>query len=175
MAQNSHNVATILLRLYAIALLFIGLKLVSGGTRLLSLGGSPYYVLFGIALLISAVLLWLKRSEGASVYGLTLLATLMWALWEVGPRGWLLMPRLLAPTVVGLILVIPPIRNALIRRRLSWSFGQQSIAAIGAVVIGLALHIVTGPPRKPRPDVSSRRRERSFAARTGNCTNAGKR
>jgi quinoprotein glucose dehydrogenase len=151
MSQNSHTGATLVLRLYAVVLVIIGLMLVVSGGHLLSLGGSPYYVLCGVAMLASAVLLWLRRGEGTLVYGLMLLASLVWALWEVGAHGWLLMPRLLALAVLGVVLMIPAVRNALIRRSPMWSLGRKAIAVVSAAVIGVALHATIGPTTNPDP------------------------
>jgi hypothetical protein len=47
-----------LIRTYAGLLFVIGLILLSGGAYLLTLHGSPYYLLCGIAMLGSALLLW---------------------------------------------------------------------------------------------------------------------
>ena len=46
-----------------------------------SLGGSFYYLPVGIGLIISGVLLWLRQFEGALLYLLIFLATLIWAWW----------------------------------------------------------------------------------------------
>ena len=131
-----------LLRIYAALLLLIGIVLVGGGAYLLSLGGSPYYVLCGLALAASGLLLWRRRAEGAALYAAVLLATLAWALWEAGYDGWALMPRIVAPAVLGLVLLIPSVGRILIRRRPARSFGYVCGAVASAVIVGIALHIV---------------------------------
>ena len=100
-------------RIFAALLFLIGLVLGDGGIRLVLLGGSPYYVIAGAALLLSALLLWRGRMAGAWLYGSLLLGTLVWSLWEVGLDGWALMPRLLAPVVLGLWLLLPRTRRGL--------------------------------------------------------------
>ena len=53
-------------KLYACLIAVVGLTLAIGGASLLALGGSPYYLLAGLAVLGSAVLLWLGRRGGFS-------------------------------------------------------------------------------------------------------------
>jgi quinoprotein glucose dehydrogenase len=141
----------IILRLYALLLLAIGLTLAGGGGYLLSLGGSPYYVLCGIGFLVSGVLLWQRRADGAALYGFMLLATVGWALWESGYDGWALMPRVLAPAVLGSVLLFPWIRRALNRRSPAWSGGHILSAAVVAVAAGVALHTFVPPAIRADP------------------------
>ena len=100
-------------RVYAILLLVIGLWLTVGGIYLLSLGGSPYYFFAGLAVAISGALVWRGDRNGARLYGAMLIGTLAWSLWEAGIDGWPLMPRVVAPTVLGLGFLLPPIRRGL--------------------------------------------------------------
>src|SRR5687768_12144727 len=99
------------IRIYAGLLFAIGAALIAGGTHLVSLHGSAYYLLCGIALVGSAILLWRGRAEGAALYVLTWLATLAWTLWEAGFDGWALMPRILAFAIIGVGLGIPQLRR----------------------------------------------------------------
>lgn len=100
-------------RLLAAILLLIGLIVAAGGTWLATLGGSPYYLLGGAAVMISALALWASRPLAGWLYGVFLLATLAWALAEVGANGWALAPRLIAPAVLGLLFLLPGIRRSL--------------------------------------------------------------
>jgi quinoprotein glucose dehydrogenase len=83
----------------------IGLTLTIGGVWLTALGGSPYYVLAGLGLLASGVMLARLRVVGAWIYIGVFVVTVLWALWEVGLNGWALVPRVIAPTVL-LVLVL---------------------------------------------------------------------
>ena len=85
----------------------IGVVLLIGGIDLLRLGGSAYYGIAGIALLVSGILILLGRRLGFWIYAAALLLTLVWSLFEVGLDGWALMPRLLAPAVLGLWIAMP--------------------------------------------------------------------
>ena len=91
--------------LLGLVLALIGLVLAIGGAWLAALGGSPYYVLAGLGLLVSGGLLVRRRALGAWIYVGVFVATVLWALWEVGLNGWALVPRVIAPTVL-LVLVL---------------------------------------------------------------------
>jgi quinoprotein glucose dehydrogenase len=120
-----------------------GYLLLNGG-MLAALGGSPYYVLAGAALLVSGVLLALRRFEGILVYALLFVATVAWSFWEVGLDGWQLLPRLAALTVLGGWLLLPRTRRKLHRGRsnrlAALGGGALAVAIPVAVVLGLALH-----------------------------------
>ena len=87
----------------------IGLVLAVGGVWLLVEGGSAYYLVAGVAMIVAGVLLARGRMTGAWLYGAIFLGTLLWALWEVGLSPWALVPRLVAPLVllIAVMLVMP--------------------------------------------------------------------
>lgn len=102
-----------LLTLTAALIAIIGLVLTGGGGWLLSLGGSPYYLITGLAFLVTAVLL-LRRSGAALwLYALVILGSLGWAIWEVGFDWWQLGPRGGVIVLIGLWLMLPAIRRPL--------------------------------------------------------------
>ncbi len=101
MAEAGRPVRTILRRGFALILLLAGLALAWGGAQLAWLGGSLYYLPAGLAMVASAVLAWRGDARAGRLYALFLAATLAWAVWEVGFSGWLLLPRLLVPFVLG--------------------------------------------------------------------------
>lgn len=139
------------LRIYATLLTLIGAALAVGGLYLSWLGGSHYYVLCGIAVLTSGVLLWMRRRLGADIYGIMLLSTLVWALWESGYYGWALLPRLGGPAVLGLVLLIPATRRMLIPYRPERRILGGIYALIAALAVGAGLHILArgAPPVDP--------------------------
>ena len=87
----------------------VGLPLLLGGGYLVFRGGSPYYLLAGAAVTATGVMAVRRHPAAGLVYAATLAATLGWALWEAGFAFWPLLPRLFAPAVLGLflLLVIP--------------------------------------------------------------------
>lgn len=98
----------------ATLLLVIGLSLLLGGVQLLLLGGSAYYAVTGLAVTASALLLWRGRKFGMWLYIAMLAWTVLWTLWEVGFDGWGLAARLIAPFVLGLWFLPPPVRRGLV-------------------------------------------------------------
>ena len=89
---------------FALLLFAIGATLGWLGWTLISLGGSAWYLLAGVAIGLAGILLWRRDQRGAWLYALMLIGTLVWALWESGFDGWALAPRLAAPAVLGLLL-----------------------------------------------------------------------
>lgn len=84
--------------------LAIGVVLAAGGVWLMSLGGSWYYAIAGLGLVASGYLLMRRRIIGVGLYLLIWIGTLVWAVWEVGLELWPLVPRVVAPTII-LVLV----------------------------------------------------------------------
>ncbi|HVW75644.1 MAG TPA: membrane-bound PQQ-dependent dehydrogenase, glucose/quinate/shikimate family [Rhizomicrobium sp.] len=90
-------------------LLITGLALGLPGAYLAMLGGSPYYAVAGVLILISAFLVRRGSPAGIGLFGLVWLGTLVWSVWEVGLDGWALMPRLvfLSAGVLWLLWLLP--------------------------------------------------------------------
>ncbi|HXD02672.1 MAG TPA: PQQ-binding-like beta-propeller repeat protein, partial [Novosphingobium sp.] len=135
--------------LFAALLILIGGGLIWGGVQLASLGGSPYYLAAGLATLASGVLILSGRAVGALVYGLMLLATVAWAVGEVGSDPWQLAARVTAPVVLGLWLLLPWTRAGLgLSRRIGRGAAVKALGAtVGAVAIGFAAHALFVPTR----------------------------
>ncbi len=131
----------------------IGLILAIGGAWLLSLGGSAYYLLAGIGLILSGVLLILGRALGAWIYIGVFVLTVLWALWEVGLNGWALVPRVVAPFVL-LVLTVAVLPTLLSRGRgraaLGGVAGLVLVAAVGGLVVWQA-NRPAAPGEAPAP------------------------
>ncbi|MCR6498961.1 glucose/quinate/shikimate family membrane-bound PQQ-dependent dehydrogenase [Shinella sp. CPCC 101442] len=102
-----------LLSLTATLVALIGLVLTGGGGWLLSLGGSPYYLVTGLTFLVTAILLFRRSSAALWLYALIILGSLGWAVWEVGFDWWQLGPRGGVIVLLGLWLMLPAIRRPL--------------------------------------------------------------
>ncbi|HEX3754891.1 MAG TPA: membrane-bound PQQ-dependent dehydrogenase, glucose/quinate/shikimate family [Rhizomicrobium sp.] len=92
-------------------LLFTGLAMAVPGIYLAALGGSLYYVIAGLLILISAVLVLQRHPFGVMLFWLVFLGTAIWSIWEVGLDGWALMPRLVYLAIVALWLLFLPRRD----------------------------------------------------------------
>src|SRR6187401_3585472 len=107
------NRPSIFPRIMAVILGAIGLFMSTGGAYLLTFGGSPYYLVAGVGLILTAFMLWRRLAAALLVFALVLAGTLIWALAEVGLDFWQLAPRgdLLVP--IGVILVLPWLTRSL--------------------------------------------------------------
>ena len=133
---------------YAGLLLIIGLTLAVGGVLLLIDGGSFYYFFAGLAISASAILVGRRDLRGRWLYGAFLMATVAWAIWEVGFDAWGLVARLVALFIVGLPLLFP----ALSLNIRAGNFARDGWPAFvgglfGAVLVGAVAHSVGAPPR----------------------------
>lgn len=99
------------------------------------LGGSLYYLLAGIGLIVSGVLLLAGRSAALLVYGVVLFASSVWALWEVGLDWWQLVPRLSLFFALGVVLLLPWFRRPLLR---------NGPAPVSTAVLGVAVVLAGG-------------------------------
>ncbi|CDX29984.1 glucose dehydrogenase [Mesorhizobium plurifarium] len=97
----------------SLVLFLIGLILGGGGIWLAVLGGSWYYLIAGLVFLITAWLLFRRRSTSLWLYALFVLATLCWAVWEIGFDWWQLGPRGGVIVLMALWLLTPWARRGL--------------------------------------------------------------
>ncbi|MEZ2330454.1 glucose/quinate/shikimate family membrane-bound PQQ-dependent dehydrogenase [Mesorhizobium sp. RCC_202] len=97
----------------SLVLFLIGLILGGGGIWLAVLGGSWYYVVSGLVFLITAWLLFRRRSTSLWLYAFFVLATLCWAVWEIGFDWWQLGPRGGVIVLVAIWLLTPWARRGL--------------------------------------------------------------
>jgi quinoprotein glucose dehydrogenase len=102
-----------ILMIYAVIMILLGLPLLVGGAWLVILGGSVYYIIAGIGLIVAGTLLFRAQMAGLWVYVATFLLTIIWGLAEVGLHGWALIPWTVGPIILLIItlLFIPVLRN----------------------------------------------------------------
>lgn len=135
-------------RALGVILLLIGLVLAAGGVQLLVLGGSPYYLLAGLGLIVAGVLMIRRSIAGVWIYVAVFLATVVWALWEVGLDGWALIPRLVGPSVLlVLALLCAPLLTVDRRpRRFAW---RTLLVCIAGLIIVTLASVIAGQPVRP--------------------------
>ena len=124
------------LLLLGLLLVAAGLALAIGGGKLLSVGGSAYYLIAGIGIIASGVLLAMRRGAALWLYAFILFATLVWALWEVGLDWWQLVPRVAILCLIGIILLLPWWRKPLQSR-------GGSLALVGSIVAAILVAIAS--------------------------------
>jgi quinate dehydrogenase (quinone) len=97
----------------ALGVLVFGVPFTLGGAYLVTLGGSWYFLLAGIGLIVSSVLLFKQRLMGAWLFAALMVLTVIWALIDAGLNFWPLVSRLFALGVLSLLvaLVYPSLRK----------------------------------------------------------------
>ncbi len=93
----------------------LGLPMIWMGTELVFVGGTPYYLLAGILMSLSAIDLWRAQRRGFYLYAALLLLTLAWAVFETGTDFWLVGSRIWLIGLISLWLCTPGIRRQLWR------------------------------------------------------------
>lgn len=113
----------------------VGAALLAGGAWLVFLQGSTYYMLAGAGVLGAGGLLVRRHPAAGLVYAVVLAATLGWGLWEGGLSFWPLLPRLFAPAVLGLfiLLVIPTAPRSALRSQSALAVGLLSLICVGVL------------------------------------------
>ena len=129
----------------------VGLALMAGGGYLIFLDGSPYYLLAGAGVLAAGVMLVRRDQTAGLVYAVVLAATLGWSIWEAGFAFWPLLPRLFAPAVVGLfiLLVIPTAAKGAWRGYSGLATGLLSMACLAVLGAAIPETFVTGQADAP--------------------------
>ncbi|QDL93879.1 membrane-bound PQQ-dependent dehydrogenase, glucose/quinate/shikimate family (plasmid) [Paroceanicella profunda] len=119
----------------SILVLILGVVLAIGGAWLAWLGGSWFYMPLGVVLAISGGLFMARAPSALALYGLALLGTLAWSIWEVGFDWWALAPRGALLVVFGILMLIPAIAIRLAGRGAEARSGQG--AAGGFLALSL--------------------------------------
>src|SRR5450830_714488 len=131
-----------LLIITAVIFILLGLALLGGGAWLASLGGSWYYVVAGIGMLVAGALVWKGRRSAQLFLALLLFATLIWSVIEVKFDWWQLLPRLDIWFAAAVWLLLP-----FVDRRLAppLSAGaKQPQAGKTALCAAVALTVIAG-------------------------------
>ncbi|MDB5686964.1 MAG: hypothetical protein JWR77_1553, partial [Rhizorhabdus sp.] len=127
-------------RIHALLLVIFGLALAWPAIDLARAGGSLWYVLASLVWFATAILLWRRSGLASRLYGIFLLATLAWSIWEVGLEPWALLPRLGLPVALGLPFLAR-----------MWPHGRRGIVLVLAAGALLVVAFVAASPRLASP------------------------
>ncbi|MBV4366633.1 membrane-bound PQQ-dependent dehydrogenase, glucose/quinate/shikimate family [Erwinia phyllosphaerae] len=133
-------------KLTSIVIAIIGLAMLYMGGKLLLLGGSPFYIVMAIGLLLTAVALYKKKQIALSIYAILMWLVVGWTLYEVGLDKWQWIPRGDIIGLIGVWLALPWIVRPLSRahnpaKPASFHpFLGTTVIVIIAIVIGLTFY-----------------------------------
>ncbi|HFF8809477.1 TPA: membrane-bound PQQ-dependent dehydrogenase, glucose/quinate/shikimate family [Klebsiella pneumoniae] len=133
------------------SIMLLGVFFLIGGGWLIVLGGSWYYGLAGIVLLLSGMQLIRNKTGGAWLYGVFYLITLLWTAWESGSNYWGWVPRLGLATALAFLV-------ALLLPRLGSGSGRKISRPLlgGTIAIFIAAFILAFVPYNvilPKSDI----------------------
>jgi len=126
-------------RFLAVVVAVLGIAMLVMGGVLIGAGGSFYYSIAGLTLIVCGVMLFRGDRRGAQLYGLFLLATFVWSFYEVRLDPWALMPRVAMFSVLGFWFLLPRVRRGLLQSEPPMLF-RQRITLAG--VAGIAVFVV---------------------------------
>lgn len=145
--STPRGIGRILKWLLAGLMIIIGLAIGIPGIKLVSLGGSVYFLVMGVVMLISALLIIKNRTSGIVLYALAFIASAIWAVSDAGWDFWPLFSRLFTFGVLAFLAA------------LLWPFmtatGSKKPAFGVAAVIALALLVSAGWMFKPQTLVTA--------------------
>ncbi|WP_332875735.1 membrane-bound PQQ-dependent dehydrogenase, glucose/quinate/shikimate family [Massilia sp. S19_KUP03_FR1] len=117
--------------------IFLGLALGGGGVYLATLGGSLYYLVAGLGLAATGLLVFKGRRAALGLLAALLLATVAWSLVEVRFDWWQLLPRLDIWLAAAVWLLLP-----FVSRRLAPASGSDTGRA--ALFASVAVTVLVG-------------------------------
>lgn len=135
-----------MIKLTGIVLAIVGIAMLYMGGKLLLLGGTPFYAIIAIGLLITAVALFYKKKFALTIYAVLMWVVVAWTVFEVGFDKWQWIPRGDLIGLFGVWLALPWIVRPLSRvsnpaKPASFHpFLGSTVIIIIAVVIGLMFY-----------------------------------
>jgi quinoprotein glucose dehydrogenase len=94
-------------KLTSIVIAIVGLAMLYMGGQLLMIGGSPFYAIMAIGLLITAVALFKNKKIALTIYAILMWIVLAWMIFEVGFDKWQWIPRGDLIGLIGVWLALP--------------------------------------------------------------------
>lgn len=122
--------------LFGLVLLAVGLFFAAGGGKLVSLGGSAYFLVAGVIIILSAIQFLRRKSSAVPIYFVVFLGTLIWSFFDGGYEFWPLVSRLMVPS--GLMLLALATWPALRRREAKAPLAALSYGLCALLAVGMA-------------------------------------
>ncbi|WP_263261218.1 glucose/quinate/shikimate family membrane-bound PQQ-dependent dehydrogenase [Pseudomonas sp. RIT-PI-S] len=112
----------------------LGAVLGGGGVYLVTLGGSWYFLLMGLAMLVAGVMIAKRDPRGAWLYGAAFVLTVIWAVWDAGWEYWPLVSRVLTFAVIALVVALA---YPVLRRAAGQAGGRGAYAVAAVLAVGV--------------------------------------
>ena len=126
--------------LLGLILLASGLFFVIAGGKLVSLGGSWYFVIAGVFTVISAIQFFRRKSSAVLIFALVFIGSAIWAVQDAGIDFWPLVSRLM--TLAGLLLLALITLPALRKHEGKPSAAKPAWAISAALAVGMVATLV---------------------------------
>lgn len=137
-------------RILSLILSFVtGVTFTVGGIWLVSLHGSPYYLIAGVAYLLLTVLVARKKPVAIGLSWITFILTVIWALQEVGLSYWGLMPRLFLPLILFLVTIVASLSFGRLKA------GTRQLSIVTSCVFAIVSVVFFGLAFKPHGAVEN--------------------
>ena len=102
-ASRATGVSRFLLLGLGVIIALLGIALAVGGAKLVSLGGSWYFLIGGVAMAIAGLLIARRNPAGAWLFAAFLVGTAIWAVADVGLVFWPLFSRVFMFAAIGMV------------------------------------------------------------------------
>jgi quinoprotein glucose dehydrogenase len=134
-ATRQGHATSLFAKILGALVLALGLPQALGGVYLLYLGGSFFYVVNGLGLVIAGIYLFRGKSLGAIVYALVFALTVAWSFVEADGSVWALVPRLLGSSIfmVAVLVLAPTLDKPLFNRPAAYA--ATSVLLLAGVAI----------------------------------------
>lgn len=135
--DNPGKLGRLWVLLVGIVTTLAGIYFIGGGGWLAWLGGSWYFIIAGVLLLLSGILIVRSKLAGAVMFGAVLIFTTVWSLWDVGLNFWPLFSRLFAPAAGAVLITftVPLLTSERKTRRISVGLGVMLALGVVAAFI----------------------------------------
>ena len=131
-ASRATGVSRFILLGLGVIIALLGLALAVGGAKLVSLGGSWYFLVGGVAMAVAGLLIARRKPAGAWLFAGFLLGTAVWAVADVGLVFWPLFSRLFMFAVIGLVVAL--VYPLLAGKPARGAYGVAAVLAAGVAI-----------------------------------------
>ncbi|QIQ22031.1 membrane-bound PQQ-dependent dehydrogenase, glucose/quinate/shikimate family [Zophobihabitans entericus] len=154
--NNLSSIGKLFAWIVGLLLILSGLFFTIAGVYLITLGGSWYFAIMGIAMLVAGYYFFKLKPFGAWLYGIAYVLTIVWAIWEVGFEYWPLLSRLAFLGGIAMLVAFayPSLRKAVALRPSAGGYKLGGIIALLLVIsVGLGFMRHNVIPNSALPEI----------------------